>query len=95
MLTERSRIRLAADVTHQSIGPDEDTVILAFKSGQLYTCNETSAAFLSAADGRKTFGEIVDHLAERYDVGREKLQADLTTLAGRLIEESLLVISSE
>ena len=48
MIAENARLRLADDVTFQSVAADQ-TVVLSLDSGQLYTCNETSAALLSAA----------------------------------------------
>ena len=93
MLSDHSILRLAEDVTYQSMGQDEETVILSLKSGALYTCNETSADFLAVVDGVKTFGEIVDKLEEIYEVSRGKLYSDLRSLANRMIDEQLLVIS--
>jgi hypothetical protein len=93
MLTDQSLLRLASDVSHQSLGPDEDTVILAFRSGTLYTCNQTAAEFLSAVDGGKTFAQIVDELHATYDTPRDKLRQDLLALADRMAQEGLLVVT--
>ena len=88
--TEQTRFRLGDDVTFQSMGPGEDTVLLSLSSGYLYTCNETTEAFLRAIDGRRTMGEIVDELADQYEVQREQLHADLTALADELLREKLI-----
>ena len=94
MLNDQTDLRLADDITHQSMGPDEDTVILSLASGSLYTCNETTAEFLGAVDGERTFGQIVALLEQRYDVSLEELRADMSTLAELLIEEKILVSES-
>jgi len=91
---EQTRFRLADDVTHQTLGPGEDTVILCLRNGQLYTCNETTAMFLRAMDGRRTFGQIVDHLLERLDVSREVLWRDLAEVVARLLAEKIIVEAS-
>ena len=88
--TEQTRFRLGDDVTFQSMGPGEDTVLLSLSSGYLYTCNETTEAFLGAIDGRRTMGEIVDELADQYEVPREQLHADLAALADELLREKLI-----
>ena len=88
---EHVRFRLAEDVTHETLGPGEDTVILCLRNGQLYTCNETTALFLRAMDGRRTFGQIVDYLLERLDVSREVLWRDLAEVADRLTAEKIIV----
>ncbi len=90
-ITEQTPLRLSEDITHQSMGADEDTVILSLSSGTLYTCNETTADFLHAVDGHRTFGQIVDLLEQRYEVSREQLQADMTTLAEMLMQENILL----
>ena len=83
--------KLAEGVSHQSMGPDEDTVVLSFASGYLYTCNETTARFLQSLDGCRTLGEIVDEMADQYDVARQKLQDDLENLLDDLLREKLIV----
>ena len=92
MPSDDSIPRLASDITHQSMGPRADTVILSLASGWIYTCNETTADFLNAVDGRRTFGQIVDVLAATYDVSRPTLREDLANLADRLVTEKLLMI---
>ena len=71
--------------------PGQDTVVLSLDTGQLYTCNETAAALLSAVDGERTFGEIVDLLAGEFEVSREQLRGDLDRLVDELIREHLLI----
>ncbi|NQU75602.1 MAG: PqqD family protein [Planctomycetes bacterium] len=93
MLAEQKRLRLAEDMTFQPLGADGQAVVVSLASGQLYTCNETTRAFLQAIDGKRSFGEIVDMLADEYAVARGKLMADLATIAARLIEEKLIAVA--
>ncbi len=90
MMSDDTRLRVAADASHQSLGSGEDTVILSLKTGHLYTCNETTAAFLSALEDQPTFGAVVDRLLDRFDVPREKLHEDLAKMADRLIAEGIV-----
>jgi len=85
------RLKLADDVTYQSLGEDSDTVVFSLNSGYLYTCNETSAAFLAALDGRRTLAEVIENLWQQYEASREDLTRDMTALAGKLLAEKLLV----
>ena len=94
MLAEDIRLNLAKDVTFQSVGAEQDTVILSLSSGRLYSCNETTGSFLSAIDGQRNLGQIVDLVSEQYDVPREELHADLSALAERLIEEKLILVET-
>lgn len=88
-----TRLRLSGDVTFQSLGEGQETVVLSLQSGRLYTCNDTTKAFLEALDGRRSFGDIVDLLEGQFDVPREKLQRDLAELAEKLVREGLMVPS--
>jgi hypothetical protein len=47
MLPEETILKLADDVTFQSVSEDQ-TVILSLTSGYLFTCNGTTASFLAA-----------------------------------------------
>ncbi len=82
---------MADGVTSETLGPGQDTVILCLRSGYLYTCNQTTAAFLKALDGRRTFEQVVDLLFEQFDVPREALRGDLAALARRLLAEKLIL----
>ena len=95
MPDEATRLRLADDVAHQSLGPDQETVVLSLKSGYLYTCNETAAAFLRALDGKRTVGEVLDQLEAHYEVERDELRADMLELAALLLDEGLAIESAQ
>jgi len=89
---DNSSLRLADDVTFQSMGPGEQTVLLSLATGQLYTCNETTRAFLEALDGRRTVREIADELAGRFEVETRRLGDDLERISGQLLAEGLIVV---
>jgi hypothetical protein len=100
MLTEDAKLKLADDVTFQSVDADQ-TVILSLTSGYLFTCNGTTASFLAAISGTgepgltatpQTFGQAIDQLAAEYDAPRDRLLADMADLVARLVEEKLLVV---
>ena len=59
----------------QSVG--DGAVVLLADSGQLFSCNDTSEAFLRKVDGKRKLSEIIDLLAEEYEVSRDVLSADL------------------
>ena len=92
MISEASKLRLSGNAAFQALD-DRQTVILSFDSGYLYTCNRTTADMLALADGSRTLGGIADAIAQRYDVAREVLLADLVAMAERLAAEELLVLS--
>ena len=91
MLAEQTVLRRADDLTYQSLGENQDTVILSLDSGQLYTCNHTAEEFLSALDGSRSFAAIIELLAQQFEVPREQLQADMKSLAEQMIREGLII----
>jgi pyrroloquinoline quinone biosynthesis protein D len=90
-LSQNARLKLANDVTFQSLGPGEETVVLSLNSGYLYTCNETTDAFLQRLDGRRPLAAVIDLLFNEFQVPRETLIKDMTKLAVELLGEKLIV----
>jgi hypothetical protein len=80
---------LSPVASFQSVG--DGAVVLLADSGQLYSCNDTSEAFLRHVDGKRSLGEIVGLLAEEYEVERDVLEADLQELAESLKQEGVIV----
>ncbi len=80
---------LSPVASFQSVG--DGAVVLLADSGQLYSCNETSEAFLRHVDGKRSLSDIVDLLAEEYEVERSVLEADLAELADSLKREGVIV----
>ena len=92
MLQDSSVLALSEGVSYQSLGEGEGGVVLHIESGQLFTCNDTTSAFLSAIDGRRSFQELVKTLLEMFDVSEEKLRSDLIALAEQLQQVGIVTI---
>jgi pyrroloquinoline quinone biosynthesis protein D len=80
---------LSPVASFQSVG--DGAVVLLADSGQLYSCNDTSEAFLRHVDGKRSLGEIIDLLAEEYEAERDVLEADFAELAESLRQEGVIV----
>ena len=89
-ISPETLLQLAGDVTFQSLGEGMETVILSLDTGTLYTCNQTTEAFLRLLGTARSFGEAVDLLLAEYDVGREILESDLREVAQELLAEGLI-----
>lgn len=85
-------LALGADVALQSLGPGQDTVVLSLTSGYLYTCSQTTAAFLKALDGQRTVAQVLDMLLKQYDVPADRLRQDVCAVASKLLDEKLIRI---
>ena len=72
------------------LGEGEGGVLLKLDSGELYTVNDTTLAFLQELDGTSTVGDVSARLSDIFDVEGSVLTADLIGVADELIDESLL-----
>ena len=91
-IDETTVLSLAPNASFQAMG--EGAVILMLDSGQLYTCNETTEAFLKLIDGQRDFGAIISLLLGEFDVDRESLSGDLLPIAGELRSAGVVEIRS-
>jgi pyrroloquinoline quinone biosynthesis protein D len=91
-IDETTVLSLAPNASFQAMG--EGAVILMLDSGQLYTCNETTEAFLKLIDGQRDFGAIISLLLGEFDIDREALSGDLLPIAGELRSAGVVEIRS-
>ena len=84
------RLKIADDVAFQSLGSGVETVILSLNSGVLYSCNDTTEAFLSALDGQHSLEQIIDNLLDKFNVSRAKLILDIQSIANKLLSEKII-----
>jgi pyrroloquinoline quinone biosynthesis protein D len=85
-------LRMADDASVQHVG--DGAVVLLARSGQLYTCNDTSEAFLDKVDGVRSLDQIVDLLSDEFEVDRATLEQDMAELAAELVTEGILADTS-
>jgi len=85
-------LRMADDASVQHVG--DGAVVLLARSGQLYTCNDTSEAFLDKVDGARSLDQIVDLLSDEFEVDRATLEQDMAELAAELVTEGILADTS-
>jgi Coenzyme PQQ synthesis protein D (PqqD) len=69
---------------------EDGAVILDGESGQLYSCNEVTGAFLSRIDGRSSLEEIASEILATFDVDAQTARDDLMDIAGKLHAEKLI-----
>jgi hypothetical protein len=86
-------LRMADDASVQHVG--DGAVVLLARSGQLYTCNNTTEAFLDKVDGARSLDQIVGLLSDEFDVDRETLDQDMAALAAELVSEGILADPGE
>jgi pyrroloquinoline quinone biosynthesis protein D len=88
VIAESTILKLVPAASFQSLG--DSAVILRSDSGQLYTCNETTEAFLRRLDGKTTIGVIIDSVLDEFEVDRDTLSRDLLGVAADLIAEGIV-----
>jgi hypothetical protein len=93
VIEPQTTLKLSPDVTFRSLGEGQGAVIVETKTGELYSCNDTTAAFLEAIDGQRSFNEIVGELHGMFEVDRAALEADLNAIGTDLLGNGLIVVS--
>ncbi|PWV99899.1 coenzyme PQQ synthesis protein D (PqqD) [Hoeflea marina] len=91
-VTHSTRLALSPQSTLQPLGDTEGGVVLKLDSGELFTVNDTSLAFLQELDGTAKIDDVAGRLAEIFDVDAATLTSDLIEIADDLIDESLIYI---
>ena len=81
-------LRMADDASVQHVG--DGAVVLLARSGQLYTCNDTTEAFLEKVDGARSLDQIIDLLSDEFEVDKATLDQDMAELAAELVAEGIL-----
>jgi len=84
-------LALHENTSFQPLGDGEGGVLLDIASGQLFTCNDTTAAFLAAVDGERDFAGILAELEKVFEVDAAVLRDDMAELADHLATEGLIV----
>ena len=85
-----TRYEIAPKVSVKSMGEDEGGVLLKLDSGEMFTVNDTTLAFLGALDGKTTVGNVIDFMLEEFDVERSVLETDLNEIVQELAEQKLI-----
>ena len=91
MISDARVLSVAKGTSLQNLGVSEGAVVLTIETGQLYTCNDTTAALLGVVDGKRTFAQIIDELGRTFDVSPDELRADMDELATQLIADGIIV----
>ena len=81
--------RLGDEVSFEPVG--EGAVILLLRSGQLYSCNESSLSFLRPLDGVRNVDDVARRMADEFDVDAATLANDLPELIADLVAEGIIV----
>ena len=92
VITSATQLVLGENVALQDLGDEEGGVLLKLDSGEMYTVNETTLAFLQEIDGERSIGDIVERMMSMFDVDQETLSGDVAEIAEELMGESLVVV---
>jgi hypothetical protein len=74
-------------------GLDEESVILNLDSERYYGLDDVGTRMLTVLTTSDSIESAFEKLLDEYEVDRELLRRDLTTLIDRLVEQGLVEIS--
>lgn len=91
-MDDATGLALAEGVSVQQLGEEEGAVVLRFESGQLYTCNDTTAEVLRLVAPGTRSGAVIAALLATFDVEEAELRDDIAEILGELSREGLVRI---
>jgi len=74
---------------------DGELVVVLPEQGKYIVLNGTGADVFQSVDGERSLAEIAAALSERYDVSLEQTQADVLTLAQKLLDRGAARLRGE
>jgi hypothetical protein len=80
--------RIADRVTSRTIGGE--VFLMHLVSLQTFALNETASFIWSCIDGGRTVGDIIDAVAEEYEVSRDECGGKVMELIESLVAQGLL-----
>jgi hypothetical protein len=81
-MDESAVLRPRRDVRFRVVG--DEAVIVRQEEAEVLAVNEVGASVLELLDSRRSVGEILEALLERYDVDRESLTSDVARFLSEL-----------
>jgi hypothetical protein len=89
MVDSLTVLTFSPQASFQSAG--DGAVVLLADTGQLYSSNETTEAFLKLVNGERDLAEIVRLFCSEFDVEKATATSDLKELADILLAEKVLL----
>ena len=93
MLTLQHRLRDGEEVAAKVI--DGEAIIINLANGIYYSMDKVGGLIWEMLAGKYSLEEVIAAILARYDVSREQAQADVERLATELLQENLLLVSTD
>ena len=87
-LDERARVTVSPSVYARTFG--EEVVLLEFGKGEYFGLDVVGTDIWRRLEGGAALGAVADHIATRYDVGREEALRDIVDLVSQLRDHDLV-----
>ncbi len=87
------RLRSCEEVAAKVI--DGEAIIINLANGIYYSMDKVGGLIWEMLEGGHSLEEVITGVVARYDVAREQAQADVERLAAELLQENLLLASTD
>lgn len=89
MLTTNSCIAKNTKVPWRMI--EQEAILVDVGKGEVIHLNEVAAEIWDVIDGKKTMGDIVQHICKTFSVDEETAEKDTLQFTKELLEKKLIV----
>lgn len=74
---------------------DGEAILINLANGVYYSMDKAGGLVWEMIEGRHTLGEMVEAVTDRYEVSRDRAEADVQRLAEELLQENLVAIAED
>lgn len=87
------RARIAINPQHLVAELDGDVVIMSIDTGTYYGLDAVGACVWKLLEQPRTFAEVIDGVVERFEVGAEVVEKDLTAFLNEMQAEGIVSVT--
>lgn len=88
---EKQREAAVAEALEAGSDPGDQGTVLLIVSGTMHQLNMVGGTIWQLADGSRSLDQLVDALADDYDVDRSELEEDVSAFVADLIQRGWLI----
>jgi hypothetical protein len=94
MIESGTRFRLNADAVGAKV-IDGEAIIVNVANGRYHSMDGSGAVVWQLMDAGRSIEEIVDALAQGYDVDPDRARTDVEQLSRELVDQDLMILNSD
>lgn len=84
--------RIVRTESHVDTRLDDEVVVMSVGTGLIFSFPQTAGEIWDYLARQRTYGDLIDHLTQEFDVPRATCEADVTRFLRTLIEQDMIQV---